>query len=122
MGHPYEALLAWSGDSEAPEPLREAHARFLEWRHLPVNKWRDVWRKDRFDELCTVLPRLLEQLGLLPTPYRSYSYVSTLKRGRWADSHGSSAAPPTPETRFAVLLTWTPIPHYTLLERIVRVR
>lgn len=117
MGHPYEALLERSGDSEAPEPLRQAHARFLEWRKLSVNKWRDVWRNDRFDELCSVLPRLLEQLGLLPTPYRSYSYVPGLKRGRWADSHGSSAAPPT---RFAVLLTLTPIAHYTLLERIVR--
>ena len=120
MGHPYEALLERSGDSEAPEPLREAHERFLAWRNLSVNKWRAIWRKDRFDVLCHVLPGLLEQLRFLSTPYRSYSYVPALKRGRWADSHGSSAAPP--ETRFAVLLTLTPIPHYTLLERIVKVR
>lgn len=120
MGHPYESLLERSGDPEAPEPLREAHARFLEWQNLSVNKWRAIWRKDRFDVLCHVLPGLLERHSFLPTPYRSYSYVPALKRGRWADSHGSSAAPP--KTRFAVLLTLTPIAHYTLLERIVKVR
>ena len=117
MCQPYEALLAHSSDSAGPAPLRAAHEHFVQWRTLSPSKWRDVWRKRRFDELCSVLPRLLEEWHILPAPYLCYSYVPNSGRGRWADAHGASTAASS-QARFAVLLTLTPVPHYTLLERI----
>lgn len=120
MARPYVALLAWAGEPEAPAHVRAAHADFLKWQNLSLAKWRNVWRKQHFDVLCNALPKLLVENQILPQPYRCYSYVPNLKHGRWADVHGSTS--PVPEARFAVLLTQTPVEHYSLLERIVKVR
>ncbi|WP_233357056.1 hypothetical protein, partial [Vibrio cholerae] len=57
-------------------------------------------------------------------PFVCYSYDPDARRGRWSDSHGSCLATPQPpaQVRFAALLTLTPVPHYTLLERVNSVR
>lgn len=118
MTKPYEALLANSGESDGPAPLRAAHEQFLQWRNLSLSKWRDLWRKSRFDEICSALPRILEDFRILPETFLSYSYVPNQRHGRWADAHGSTVSLLPPQSRFAVLLTQTPVPHYTLLERV----
>lgn len=118
IGRPFELLLQASGEPGAAPPLRAAHQAFVTWRSLPLERISDLWRKPYFNELCSVLPKKMEEAGLLAQPFLRYSYSAPLRRGFWSNSDGSKLSDaPDKKIRFAVFHTETPIPHYTLLER-----
>lgn len=122
IGEPYDVLLSLATDVNSPVPLRVAARALCDFRPLPLANFIRAWQQFPLDELCLLLPKYLEAAGILRQEFWCYEYDNVARRGHWVDAERRNrSSSPREHVRAAVLLTRTPKPRLTLLERVVKV-
>lgn len=112
---PAKLLLAEAKNYEQGHPLQQAEFEVVQWPSRSLDEWQREWDSSQFDAICSVLPKLLREAGLLEGNFFRFSYDSATGHGAWFDVDGSKVA--SCSERFAVLYIETPVHHYALLER-----